>query len=150
MSVWVSASAPVSASVSASACASAFASVGRGLNGCATQQCSFSGDAKWLLTGSYHNYLHIYDRIGKGDVCIEATKTPKKRLVSKGRLNLPRPKAKKPEETGEMDMDKKVCVGLSVVGEKWWVSDCGEDSQFLLVSDSMSICAPMSGLFHRE
>ena len=34
-------------------------------------QCSFSGDAKWLLTGSYHNYLHIYDRIGKGDVCIE-------------------------------------------------------------------------------
>lgn len=71
-------------------------------------QCSFSGDAKWLLTGSYHNYLHIYDRIGKGDVCIEATKSPKKRLATKGRLNLPRPKGKKPEEQGEMDMDKKV------------------------------------------
>ena len=71
-------------------------------------QCSFSGDAKWLLTGSYHNYLHIYDRIGKGDVCIEASKTPKKRLANKGRLNLPRPKTKKLEENGEMDMDKKV------------------------------------------
>lgn len=71
-------------------------------------QCSFSGDAKWLLTGSYHNYLHIYDRIGKGDVCIEASKTPKKRLASKARLNLPRPKPKKPEDAAEMDMDKKV------------------------------------------
>ncbi|EKX40353.1 hypothetical protein GUITHDRAFT_113590 [Guillardia theta CCMP2712] len=67
-------------------------------------QCSFSGDSKFLLTGSYHNYLHIYERIGKGDVCIEAAKKP----VSKSRLNLPRPKSKKPEEVTEMDLDKKV------------------------------------------
>jgi len=73
-------------------------------------QCAFSNDAKWLMTGPYHNYFHIYDRIGKGDVCIEATKMPKKKLIGKTRLNLPRAKSKRPDEAaaGDMDLDKKV------------------------------------------
>mmetsp|Transcript_38794 Transcript_38794/g.91624 ORF Transcript_38794/g.91624 Transcript_38794/m.91624 type:complete len:469 (+) Transcript_38794:203-1609(+) len=70
-------------------------------------QCAFSGDARWLMTGSYHNFFHIYDRIGRGDACIECVKTPKKKPPSRSRLNLPRPKAK-PDEGIEMDLDKKV------------------------------------------
>lgn len=48
-------------------------------------ECTLSGDGNSLLTGSYHNYFHIYDRNGKNDVCIEASKfaQPKK---SKGGL----------------------------------------------------------------
>lgn len=43
-------------------------------------ECTLSGDGNSLLTGSYHNYFHIYDRNGKNDVCIEASKfaQPKK------------------------------------------------------------------------
>jgi len=37
-------------------------------------ECTMSGDGNSLLTGSYHNYFHIYDRNGKNDVCIEASK----------------------------------------------------------------------------
>jgi serine/threonine-protein phosphatase 2A regulatory subunit B len=37
-----------------------------------------SGDGSQLLTGSYHNYFHIYDKNGKNDVCIEASKYAQK------------------------------------------------------------------------
>lgn len=37
-------------------------------------ECTLSGDGNSLLTGSYHNYFHIYDRNGKSDSCIEASK----------------------------------------------------------------------------
>jgi len=51
-------------------------------------ECTMSGDGNYLLTGSYHNYFHIYDRHGKSDTCIEALKTaqikpPKKGLTGK-------------------------------------------------------------------
>jgi serine/threonine-protein phosphatase 2A regulatory subunit B len=41
-------------------------------------ECTLSGDGSSLLTGSYHNYFHIYNQ--KNDVCIEASKfsVPKK------------------------------------------------------------------------
>lgn len=41
-------------------------------------ECTLSGDGNSLLTGSYHNYFHIYDRNGKSDVCIEASKFTQK------------------------------------------------------------------------
>ena len=39
-------------------------------------ECTMNGDGSQLLTGSYHNYFHIYDKNGKNDVCIEASKYP--------------------------------------------------------------------------
>lgn len=41
-------------------------------------ECTMSGDGSQLLTGSYHNYFHIYDKNGKNDVCIEASKYAQK------------------------------------------------------------------------
>eukprot|EP01111_Echinosteliopsis_oligospora_P008308 TRINITY_DN2386_c0_g1_i1.p1 TRINITY_DN2386_c0_g1~~TRINITY_DN2386_c0_g1_i1.p1 ORF type:complete len:393 (+),score=63.63 TRINITY_DN2386_c0_g1_i1:273-1451(+) len=41
-------------------------------------ECTMSGDGSQLLTGSYHNYFHIYDKNTKNDVCIEASKYAQK------------------------------------------------------------------------
>jgi len=41
-------------------------------------ECTMNGDGSQLLTGSYHNYFHIYDKNGKNDVCIEASKYAQK------------------------------------------------------------------------
>jgi len=54
-------------------------------------ECTMSGDGQQLLTGSYHNYFHIYDKNGKNDVCIEASKyavksKPKSSLTNKMKL----------------------------------------------------------------
>jgi len=69
-------------------------------------QCSFSGDASHMMTGSYHTHVHMYDVTGKESARLEASGS-KRRAAPKTRLNLPRPKAKK-EEVTEMDLDKKV------------------------------------------
>jgi len=47
-------------------------------------ECTMSGDGNSLLTGSYHNYFHIYDRSGKNDVCIEASKFAQAKPKTKG------------------------------------------------------------------
>lgn len=59
------------------------------------------------MQGSYHNYFHVYDRNGKQDRCIEASKTPKKKPAR------PMPKLRgkaspAKEDEGETDLDKKV------------------------------------------
>jgi len=69
-------------------------------------QCNFSGDNQRIMTGSYNNFFHVYDRNGRSDRCIEATKKPNKKPTR------PMPKLRgkgsaAPEET-EMDLDKKV------------------------------------------
>eukprot|EP01112_Ceratiomyxa_fruticulosa_P005479 TRINITY_DN1610_c0_g1_i8.p1 TRINITY_DN1610_c0_g1~~TRINITY_DN1610_c0_g1_i8.p1 ORF type:complete len:479 (-),score=72.79 TRINITY_DN1610_c0_g1_i8:352-1788(-) len=67
-------------------------------------ECAMNHDGSLLLTGSYHNYFHIYDRnmSGKGDgsgyggLCLEATKFPPKQ-VKKGlgsKMKLGRSKTK--------------------------------------------------------
>jgi serine/threonine-protein phosphatase 2A regulatory subunit B len=70
-------------------------------------QCSFSGDNQRIMTGSYHNYFHVYDRNGKQDRCIEASKTPKKKPARA----MPKLKGKASpakDDEGETDLDKKV------------------------------------------
>ena len=47
-------------------------------------ECSFSNDGNTLFTGGYHNHFYAFDRTGKNDQCIEATKVqPKKKLSKK-------------------------------------------------------------------
>jgi len=41
-------------------------------------ECVVSPDGKFFATGSYSNYLQIYDRTGRNDVVIEATSSPRK------------------------------------------------------------------------
>ena len=36
-------------------------------------KCVISGDGKYVSTGSYNNYFHIYDVQAKTDICLEAT-----------------------------------------------------------------------------
>eukprot|EP01110_Echinostelium_bisporum_P012187 TRINITY_DN64_c0_g1_i1.p1 TRINITY_DN64_c0_g1~~TRINITY_DN64_c0_g1_i1.p1 ORF type:complete len:454 (+),score=115.69 TRINITY_DN64_c0_g1_i1:113-1474(+) len=56
-------------------------------------ECTMNGDGSQLLTGSYHNYFHIYDKNGKNDVCIEASKYT--------------PKTKKPSIANKMKLGRK-------------------------------------------
>jgi len=39
-------------------------------------ECAFSHDGNHLLTGSYNDLFHVYDKNGKTDTCMEASKTP--------------------------------------------------------------------------
>jgi len=68
-------------------------------------QCAFSGDNQRLITGSYHNYFHVYDRNGKTDTCVEATKAPKKKVGVLPKKPFSRGGKK---EVPEMDLDKKI------------------------------------------
>jgi len=64
-------------------------------------ECTMSGDGQQLLTGSYHNYFHIYDKNGKNDVCIEASKyaqKPNKKSSIAGKMKLGRKKEPKKDE----------------------------------------------------
>ncbi|TPX58912.1 hypothetical protein SpCBS45565_g07875 [Spizellomyces sp. 'palustris'] len=38
-------------------------------------ECTFSGDGSSVLTGSYNNYFHIYDRATKNDIVLQADKS---------------------------------------------------------------------------
>jgi len=41
-------------------------------------ECTMSHDGNLVLTGSYHNYFNIYDRLSKNEVQLEATKVASK------------------------------------------------------------------------
>jgi len=71
-------------------------------------ECTMSGDGSQLLTGSYHNYFHIYDKNGKNDVCIEASKyaikkTQKSSLTTK--MKLPGRKSKDTKGKHEVEIN---------------------------------------------
>ncbi|KAJ3033965.1 protein phosphatase 2A regulatory subunit cdc55 [Rhizophlyctis rosea] len=38
-------------------------------------ECTFSGDGSNVLTGSYNNYFHIYDRTNRNDIILQADKS---------------------------------------------------------------------------
>lgn len=76
-------------------------------------ECTFSGDGKSLLTGSYNNYFHIYDREGKTDVTLQADKSAfkAKRIGStKNKILSARTKNGKKEDINvdTIDFNKKI------------------------------------------
>lgn len=78
-------------------------------------ECAFSPDGNNVMTGSYHNMFHVYDRWGRTDSCIEASKNPPKKKPATGlqraglQLGLTRTKSKKDEiSADQMDFAKKV------------------------------------------
>eukprot|EP01132_Coremiostelium_polycephalum_P003338 gene3338-4184_t len=66
-------------------------------------ECTLSHDGNQMLTGSYHNYFHIYDRNNSKDTCLEASKQA---IKPKNKSTLPKMKlrsskkesSKKPED----------------------------------------------------
>ena len=78
-------------------------------------ECAFSGDGNNILTGSYHNLFHVYDRNGKSDVCIEASKNAPKKKPNSTKTKLGLGRAKKDNKSmpndiavDQIDFNKKV------------------------------------------
>ncbi|CAG8532313.1 10655_t:CDS:2 [Racocetra persica] len=75
-------------------------------------ECTFSGDGQNVLTGSYNNYFHIYDRDGLTDIALQADKSAfkAKRVVSTKSNKILRGKNNKKEEINvdAIDFNKKI------------------------------------------
>eukprot|EP01027_Heterolobosea_sp_BB2_P022286 GEZU01032805.1.p1 GENE.GEZU01032805.1~~GEZU01032805.1.p1 ORF type:complete len:217 (+),score=64.18 GEZU01032805.1:70-720(+) len=74
-------------------------------------ECCFSGDGNHVVTGSYKNNFHVFDRTGKYHSCVEAARVPsaqKRKTPTKSKL-LRKPSKKKEEEVFDnTDFTKKV------------------------------------------
>eukprot|EP00158_Paraphelidium_tribonemae_P002714 Partr_v1_DN25611_c0_g1_i1_m4772 putative Protein phosphatase 2A regulatory B subunit len=78
-------------------------------------ECNFSNDGKCVMSGSYSNYFHIYDRTTKNEITLQADKSSFKArragagTVSKTKLGLGRGKPKKEEINADnVDYTKKI------------------------------------------
>ncbi|CAG8538103.1 9262_t:CDS:2 [Ambispora gerdemannii] len=74
-------------------------------------ECTFSGDGQNVLTGSYNNYFHIYDRDGLTDIALQADKSAfkAKRVGSTKNKMLSRKSMKKEEiNVDAIDFNKKI------------------------------------------
>eukprot|EP00741_Cyanophora_paradoxa_P002162 tig00000553_g2097.t1 len=77
-------------------------------------ECAFSHDGNYVLTGSYNDFFHVYDRHGRTDACMEASKGPPKNKQrassSKGKLGLRIKKGKGSDEPSleNLDYAKKI------------------------------------------
>ncbi|KAI8393752.1 protein phosphatase PP2A regulatory subunit B [Radiomyces spectabilis] len=75
-------------------------------------ECTFSGDDRHVLTGSYNNTFHLYDREGKGDVTLQADKSAfkaKRPGSSKNKLATTRgPNKMGMANADSMDFGKKI------------------------------------------
>lgn len=97
-------------------------------------ECSFSGDGNHVLTGSYKNHLHIFDRQGKSHSHIEASTTPslKKKTLSKTSI-LTRKKKKSDEAFENADFTKK-CLHLAWHPEDNIIAVSSVNSLFIFAS----------------
>ncbi|KAJ3336305.1 protein phosphatase 2A regulatory subunit cdc55 [Gonapodya sp. JEL0774] len=79
-------------------------------------ECTVSGDGSHVLTGSYSNYFHIYDRNGKSDIVLQADKSAFKAKKAGSAKNKPtvtagKGKVTKKEEllnVDSLDFGKKI------------------------------------------
>jgi len=79
-------------------------------------ECCFSFDGEFVVTGSYKNYFHIFDRHGKTHCSIEASRiatATTKRRVSKSNI-LSRKTKKSPDEIFENADFSKKCLHLAM------------------------------------
>lgn len=87
-------------------------------------ECVVSPDGKYFATGSYHNYLHIFDRTGKNDVCIEATNT------SVGRKANGSKSGKFVTDPASIDFSRKI-ISLAWHPEQSVIAVCGSNNLYL-------------------
>jgi len=77
-------------------------------------ECTFSGDGQNVLTGSYNNYFHIYDKDGLTDIALQADKSAfkhkrvgsakNKSMLSRGKTN----NRKEEINVDAIDFNKKI------------------------------------------
>jgi len=86
-------------------------------------ECVVSPDGKYFATGSYHNYLHVFDRTGKNDVCIEASNTQGRKTngVKSGKLVT---------DPANIDFSRKI-MSLSWHPEQSVIAVCGANNLYL-------------------
>lgn len=71
-------------------------------------ECTFSGDAKSVLTGSYSNYFMIYPMEGDTEIVLQADKSAFKAK----KVSMPRPRAAMPSRREQdVDFTKKILHG---------------------------------------
>lgn len=86
-------------------------------------ECAFSHDGNHVMTGSYHNLFHVYDRWGRTDTCIEASKNPPKKKPPTGlqragsKLGITRGPGK-PAKKDEISVDS-IDFGKKVLHTSW-------------------------------
>ncbi|KAG0172751.1 protein phosphatase 2A regulatory subunit cdc55 [Apophysomyces sp. BC1034] len=73
-------------------------------------ECNFGADGTSVLTGSYNNTFHIYDREGKSDICLQADKSAfkSKRLGSARNKAVSRAGGKGGMQNDSMEFSKKI------------------------------------------
>jgi len=71
-------------------------------------ECAVSGDGNNLVTGSYNNFFHIYDRYGESDIAIEAAKNVPRRRASGKSFKAGRRKSEAQVNVDNIDFGKKV------------------------------------------
>jgi serine/threonine-protein phosphatase 2A regulatory subunit B len=70
-------------------------------------ECTGNSDGNFLLTGSYHNYFTIYDRLSKNEAQLEATKISNK-LKKPIKMQTGRKKTKEEMNPDTIDFGKKI------------------------------------------
>jgi len=86
-------------------------------------ECAFSHDGNHVMTGSYHNMFHVYDRWGRTDTSIEASKNPPKKKPPTGlqragsKLGITRGPGK-PAKKDEINVDT-IDFGKKVLHTAW-------------------------------
>jgi serine/threonine-protein phosphatase 2A regulatory subunit B len=96
-------------------------------------ECSFSGDGNYLLTGSYKNYLHIFDRQGKSHSQIEASTMPSLKKKSMSKTGILGRKKKKDDVFENADFTKK-CLHLAWHPEDNIIAVSSVNSLFIFAS----------------
>jgi len=66
-----------------------------------------SPDGSMVMTGSYHNYFNIYDRVSKNEVQLEATKVASK-IKKPVKMKGSKKKSKEELNPENMDFSKKI------------------------------------------
>ncbi|CAM9170247.1 unnamed protein product, partial [Choristocarpus tenellus] len=71
-------------------------------------ECAISGDARSVLTGSYNNLCHMFDRYGQTQALFEVSKDHSKRTNKKGKRRTLREPLSLKEEASPLEYDKKI------------------------------------------
>lgn len=86
-------------------------------------ECVASPDGKYFATGSYHNYLHIFDRTGKNDALVEAINPSLGRKANGS-------KSKPVTDPASIDFSRKI-MNLAWHPDQSVIAVCGANNLYL-------------------
>ena len=89
-------------------------------------ECVVSPDGKYFATGSYHNYLHVFDRTGNNNVCIEASNSMAGRSKNANGIK----SGKLVTDPASIDFSRKI-MSLAWHPEQSVLAVCGANNLYL-------------------